>query len=349
MEITWPDWEEPNDNGQCRITDYFHQEGGNREIDLANVPGTSSDSDFTLRDRALKSKNKRKHSERSISDAASSEHAKRARKEMRDSEGFRVNNSNFTCELIKETQNKRFQASEKIYQLQLNDTVRGRVGDMLRIIGDMLGSFLDEVKNGMAPRDFARLVIISPELRDPIGIPWVLVRDLNVQSILELIERVLQSNQHFYLHSGVSIIVRHVHNPIGGKSSKPDPLDNDKFVKAKGAMISVSNKNDELCFGKAIVKAMYREDGPLIHPRYRSIQTEGPLLTTLAKELYKKAKVPEGRVTSEDFPKFQDVIAREGNIRLVVYSMRYSNAIMYQGPKLKNHSNIYTITKIILR
>ena len=52
----------------------------------------------------------------------------------------------------------------------------------------------------------------------------------------------------------------------------------------------------------------------------------------MGKELYRIARVPEGKGSSENYPKFQDVvIARERSMCLIVYSMRYANAIMYQG------------------
>ena len=67
-------------------------------------------------------------------------------------------------------------------------------------------------------------MILSPELRNPI--PWALTQDLDVKAILEVIlevieKYVLQSNQHFCLHSGVTMCVR---NPQGGKGGATHKL-----------------------------------------------------------------------------------------------------------------------------
>ena len=85
----------------------------------------------------------------------------------------------------------------------------------------MLEAFLKELKSQMKNNDNVCLVIISPELRDPLGLPYATVADLNVEDILQYIKRRLQTNQRFYLHKGVTVCVRHVVNPQGGKGRCP--------------------------------------------------------------------------------------------------------------------------------
>ena len=52
----------------------------------------------------------------------------------------------------------------------------------------------------MQENDFIRLIIMSPELREPIAMRWVLVKDLDVEAIFEYIQKIIQSNQDFYIY-----------------------------------------------------------------------------------------------------------------------------------------------------
>ncbi len=93
------------------------------------------------------------------------------------------------------------------------------------------------------------------------------------------------------------------------------------------ASLQFRNK-DDLCFEKALVKGLYREGGPLKHSKNKSIQNENKILDDRAKQWLKRVGVPEGKVSSESFPKFQ---AELHNIRLVIYSMRYANSFIFDG------------------
>ena len=256
-------------------------------------------------------------------------------------DSFTINTQDYDWELINETHNHRFQAAERMYHLNLRREYRGEVRDMLKVIGDILNRFLDLTKQDMEPTDFTRFVIISPELRDPIAIPWVLVRDLDVEAILNLIERVLQSNQHFYLHNGVTFVLKHIHNPIGaGFKRHKEPFNNDEYVWFKKTIIQVRNK-DNMCFGRAIIKALHTEHGPVEHPKWKSIQNENHILTVLTRKLYQEAGVPEGKVSALDVPKFQEVLARRYNVRLMIYSRRFANGYTYKGPDLVDSIYLY--------
>lgn len=301
------------------MTDFFKSQHGGRPhtgLKIADIPGPSTE---TEADTVQRSKQNQR------SDTLT-------REDSRPNDGG--GEEDFGWALVNEVQNRRFNASERWYNLTTNRVrnVRGNVGEILGQIGDILRKFLEKLRTekNMEPQDFVRLVILSPELRAPIAIPWVLVRDWSVEAILEMIERVLQSNQHFYLHPGVTFVVKHVHNPHGGKGGKANNvLDSEEFCKAKGCIIRVKNK-DDMCFAKAVVKGLYRPGGPLTHPQAKSIQNENNILDVLAKQWHARVGVPEGRVTSREFHKFQAELAKY-KIRLVIYSMRYANATIFDG------------------
>ena len=335
----WPNWDSDisSDEGDSdyqtnKITDFLKpnkqpMSGGNRgaaQIDPRDVPGTSTDSPETMSKRVQKKVKKTRKRTNSVSNSASS---KRVKKNQFD-------HKYFSWELRKEVRNKRYNARELLYDLKFSQDLRGGVGNVLNAIGQMLEAFLKELKSQMNNNDYVCLVIISPELRDPLGLPYATVADLNVEDILQYIERVLQSNQHFYLHKGVTICVRHVVNPQGGKGGVVNKImDNDACCAAMKGIIRVRNKNDDLCFAKAIIKGLYRQSGSLKHPQQASIQNENNILGKLAKDLHKKAGVPEGKVSLDAMPKFQKILWRDypKKIRLYVYSMRYANSIIFDG------------------
>ena len=119
-------------------------------------------------------------------------------------------------------------------------------------------------------------------------------------------------------------------NPQGGKGGGAHKLvDIEQFCAKKDTILRVRNKNDPLCFAKAIIKALYCNKGPLTHPKQKSTLNENNILDTLAKDLYERAGVPERRVTIEDMPKFQQVLSRDypRRIRIHVYSMRYGGTV----------------------
>ena len=336
----WPNFENPDDCGdyiphkkQKKLTDYFsNQNGGLPSISL-KVPGTPSiastshkrgtfQEPVTSRDEPSTSKPNDKSVTNSRDEINRSKHDDVGLSDIDDdmesigSSDDESGSIQAEWDLVNQLHNRRFQAAEYVYNLHFNQEVRGSIADILGTIHEMLEKFLDDVKSNknMQESDFIRLVIISPELREPIAIPWVLVRDLDVDAILEFIQKVIQSNDNFYLHKGVTFVVKHVRNPNGGGHSRKDPLDNDDFVMFKRGLVSVSKKDDDLCFGKAIVKALYHKNGPLHHEKANSIRCERGILMLLTKELYAKAGVKEGKVSSEEYCKFQEVLSKGRHI-----------------------------------
>ena len=74
-------------------------------------------------------------------------------------------------------------------------------------------------------------------------------------------------------------------------------MDNNECWAAMKRIIQVKNKNDDLCFAKAIIKGIYRKSGPLNHPQQASIQNENNIPGKLAKDLHKKAGILDGKVS----------------------------------------------------
>ena len=244
---------------QTKVTDFFktrHQTGrGAGEkltIDPNEVPGTSAESDRQKIERAKKQlldkpnpANDRLVSSEDDADVELQDNPANdspvSSQDDADVDVDEDDDDNFEWALVKETNNRRFNASERVYNLvstRVRD-VRGSVSQILDAIGTILRKFIAKLKEDktMQPRDFVRLVILSPELQDPIAIPWVLVQDWSVEAILELIEKVMQSNKKFFLHPGVTFVVKHVHNPHGGKGGWPIKSSTKKnFVNRRGVL-----------------------------------------------------------------------------------------------------------------
>ena len=99
----------------------------------------------------------------------------------------------FSWELRKDVRNKRYNARELLYNLNFLQYLRGGVGNVLNAIGQMYKHFWKN-SNLKWRIMINRLVIISPELRDPLWLPYATVADLNVEDILQYKESVAKQS-----------------------------------------------------------------------------------------------------------------------------------------------------------
>ena len=247
----------------------------------------------------------------------------------------------YSLKLEREVESKRFRAKEKWYRVEFEDDSRGSLAQILQDLDNVLEEVMNNALDDLQPRDHVRFVLMSPQLENPIAIPWVLARDMSVEEMLKAIENVLQSNEEFYLHSGVSIVIKHINIPVGGRVNSVKVLDSREWVKQCKGMLSINNNDDDMCFARAVITAMGRPIRNVRkgHPQWSGIKAGGPVLTTMAKELHAKAGIAEGTVSAEDFDKFQDILAPY--VRLVVYGLRGMGGVIYEGPPAEHSAYLF--------
>lgn len=313
-------------------------------VDERDIPGPSNNGEGTLdegRDKSV-SLGKRRRDSLDDDEIVEGRESKRPREKL----GFKV-------EFDQEVESKRFHAKERWYNITFDSERRGSVTDILSDLEQILQEILDQTLDGIRDRDHVRFVLISPELVEPIAIPWVLAKDMSVEEMLKAIENVLQSNHQFYLHGGVKLVIKHVSIPVGGRSRSVRTLDSHEFVKQSKCMIAIDNV-DDLCFSRAVVVSMARPIPGLkkAHEKFGTMRSDregkrSTLLETMAKDLHKKAGVPEGQVSANDFMKFQNAILPD--YRLVVYGLRSQDGVIFEGIPAKYsvylfyHQNHYDV------
>ena len=87
--------------------------------------------------------------------------------------------------------------------------VRG-LKDVLKGLDELFVSILSDMTRGMADRDQVRFVMHSPQLNNPISLPFMPLRRIMFE-----VERVLQSHEEFTISNDLHINFIHVKMPSG--------------------------------------------------------------------------------------------------------------------------------------
>ena len=127
---------------------------------------------------------------------------------------------------------------------------------------------LEDVTEGMAPKDQVRFILRSEQLETPISLPFMPVERLTTEQVYSALERVIQSNQEFRLNDTVIIDINHVKMPQGSGGKKRTTFNIDDFLNKKGSVVRMKN-NDDICLARALVVARAKQEND---PRYNYIR-----------------------------------------------------------------------------
>ena len=154
---------------------------------------------------------------------------------------------------------------------------------------------LEEVTEGMNPKDQVRFILRSEQLDTPISLPFMALEQLTTERVYAQIEKVIQSNQDFRLNDTVTIDINHVAMPEGsGKVKRILPNIRD-HLKSKGSVICINNF-DHLCLARALVVGIANIEND---PKYKQIKrSDRPVQRQRALDLHQAANVPLGSVRS---------------------------------------------------
>jgi hypothetical protein len=169
---------------------------------------------------------------------------------------------------------------------------------ILKKIRLLFQSIISKITEFMQPTDLIRLSVQCPELDFPITMPFMKVSQLLVETLLQEIERVLQSNEQFVLDDSLDIEITHVKLPTGGM--KTQFVDLERFLKTKQCILTIKNK-DNICCARALVTAKARVEN---HAKWNSIRQGKKIQEQLAIELHTLAKVPRLKCGIEEIKKF---------------------------------------------
>ena len=190
--------------------------------------------------------------------------------------------------------------------------------------------------NNLNVSDQIRFVIQSPQLNNPISLPFMPLKELTPRRLMFEIERVLQSHEEFVLGDDIHINLIHVKMPSGsGKENwKRCGVNLKTRLSRKHRIVTIKNK-DELCAARAIVTAIAKLKG---FPNYRSYVEGRSAQRTMALNFHHSAGVPLTPCGIKEMKLFQAALPW---YQLVVVSGDHFNAIIYKGPETEKSIYLY--------
>ena len=182
---------------------------------------------------------------------------------------------------------------------------------------------LEEVTEGMNPKDQVRFILRSEQLDSPISLPFMALEQLTTERVYAQIEKVVQSNQDFRLNDTVTIDINHVAMPEGsGKAKRTLPNIRD-HLKSKRSIVCINNF-DDLCLARALVVGIANIEND---PKYDQVKkSDRSVQRQRALDLHQAANVPLGPCGIDEVKLFQNYLV---NYQIVVVSGAHNNTIIY--------------------
>ena len=182
---------------------------------------------------------------------------------------------------------------------------------------------IEDVTSDMNPNDQVRFILRSDQLQTPISIPFLPLEQLTTEKVLSHIEKVIQSNEDFRLNDTVTVDIIHVETPRGSGRSKRTTLNIREYLKKKGSVISINNK-DDFCLARALAVGIAKIEKD---PRYRQIiDSKRHIQLDRALDLHQAANVPLGPCGMNEVKLFQQHLT---NYQIIVVSGDHNNCIIY--------------------
>ena len=182
---------------------------------------------------------------------------------------------------------------------------------------------IEDVTSDMNPNDQVRFILRSDQLQTPISIPFLPLEQLTTEKVLSHIEKVIQSNEDFRLNDTVTVDIIHVETPQGSGRSKRTTLNIREYLKKKGSVISINNK-DDFCLARALAVGIAKIEKD---PRYRQIiDSKRHIQLDRALDLHQAANVPLGPCGMNEVKLFQQHLT---NYQIIVVSGDHNNCITY--------------------
>ena len=147
-------------------------------------------------------------------------------------------------------------AVDTTYQVKIDEQHQGqRLKNVLAGLFQMFDDILDEVRGNLADNDLVRIVIHHNGLHDPIVVPLQTWESINADTILQIIEKVLNSNQELAINESFEITVGCINLLKGGSRRQITSIRGENSsLKLKKSVITIEN-DDVLCMARSIAVA----------------------------------------------------------------------------------------------
>ena len=156
------------------------------------------------------------------------------------------------------------------------------------------------------------------------------------QMMMQQISKILNSNENFAIDDSFHIEVSHIRDSgvgSGSRGQRPGTQPIEQFLRNKKSVVRIEN-NDELCCARALVTAKAYRDWGSRDEQYKHIMQGKPLQEQKARQLHRRARVPEGPCGLGELNLFQIVLA---DYQIVVVSADHGYQIIFKGPRQPDH------------
>ena len=232
----------------------------------------------------------------------------------------------YHIESVKKHHSKKFRMTATDYTVQFNNVLHDV--DLLESqerTHTIFHHLLKDVTAGMNPNDQVRFILRSDQLQTPISIPFLPLEELTTERVFSQIEKVIQSNEDFRLNDTVTVDIIHVETPQGSgkREVKRTTVDVREYLKKKGSVVTINNK-DDFCLGRALSVAIARIEKD---PRYGQIKdSKKHIQLDRALDLHQAANVPLQPCGLNEVKLFQQYLT---NYQIIVISGDHNNCIIY--------------------
>ena len=139
------------------------------------------------------------------------------------------------------------------YQVKIHQQHHGqRLNDVRDGLHQMIDDVLNQARGDLAGNDLGRVVVHHDSLHDPIVVPLQPWDQLNANTVMETIEKVLNSNQNLSVDDSFGIAVGSIDLPKGGTRRRITRLTGkNNSLQLKRSIVTIQN-DDQLCMARAI-------------------------------------------------------------------------------------------------
>ncbi len=144
-------------------------------------------------------------------------------------------------------------AVDRTYQVKIDERYSGHnLLDVSQGLHQMFDDVLDQARGDLAGNDLGRVVIHHEGLHDPIVVPLQPWDQLNADTVMASIEKVLNSNKDLSIDESFEISIGSIDLPKGGARRRITKLKGkNNSLQLKTSIVTIENE-DQLCMARAI-------------------------------------------------------------------------------------------------
>ncbi|XP_045210544.2 uncharacterized protein LOC123561948 [Mercenaria mercenaria] len=245
-----------------------------------------------------------------------------------------------------ERKSRKFKTQSKVYDVTFRSYDKP-----FEFTHDLFNSMVHEMKDrcNAMPRDKVRISITHPKLNLGIHVPFDDVSNVTGETLLNEIERVVQSNEEFKIHDGqMQAEITHISMPEGSSKSRRNMhygshVSIEHMTKLKRSIIQIDNSDDSMCLARSIVVGMcyaQKSDSNEWKKRWNAIRkSKLKLQEREAQTLLDSVGIKYNQACGiEEYQKIQDTLYPEYIIK--IHAQHAKSDLLFTAPKMTKQSKV---------